>query len=443
MGETQSRPVVDSASKTGSSQKLYPKNATTTSTHFTNGSLPFPLLPRQQQQQQQPWLLQMISNPMKMNVTHCAEASTAPPPLPPPPLPPTTQSTTTAVTDKNTESAPPVDSIEAASQSVSAFNNPGPYEQAVHDGKRLVMIDTFDGFRCDINKQVSPFMAAIHSFHLGTTMLPDGRKSSYTFISQVADENGLLMARIDPIKGSLDGRIHKAVLGGLAMGKLQLAVTATDNKDGAQQANDTLMAEVDFGGNTWASNLKYGSMGGGLVYGMNYMQAIHPNVAAGGEGMYIASNGNFVSSYSMKFNWKAKVGTATEDMDALIPPPPPPQPGMPPAEEAGQSMICCNYNTGQMVATVNYKRCVTPNRLVLGAELQFSPMTLDSQVLLGAEYKWQRSKLNLCIDGAGRIQSLLEAKYGMAPGSPSISLSAEMDHYSDIMKFGYGINIES
>jgi hypothetical protein len=36
----------------------------------------------------------------------------------------------------------------------------------------------------------------------------------------------------------------------------------------------------------------------------------------------------------------------------------------------------------------------------------------------------------------------LEAKYGMASGSPSILLSAEMDHLSDVMKFGYGINIE-
>ena len=395
---------------------------------------------------------------MKMNMTQCAEATAPPPPPLPPPLPPITTADS-GVTPKSSSSSSsstttvlptdPVDSIEAATQSVSAFPNPGPYEQAVHDGKRLVMLDTFDGFRCDINKQVSPFMAAIHSFHLGTTMLPDGRKSSYTFISQVADENGMFMARIDPIKGSLDGRIHKALLGGMAMGKLQLAVTATDHQEQQQQqqqqqANDTCLAEIDFGGNTWASNLKYGSMGGGLVYGMNYMQALHPNVAAGGEGMYIAANGNFVSSYSMKFQWTAANAATAQDA-ALVttPPPPPTPPGGPPAEEPGQSMLCVNMNTGQMVATVNYKRCVTPNRLVLGAELQFNPLTLDSQVLLGAEYKWQRSKLNLCIDGAGRIQSLLEAKYGMAPGSPSISLSAEMDHYNDIMKFGYGINIES
>lgn len=93
--------------------------------------------------------------------------------------------------------------------------------------------------------------------------------------------------------------------------------------------------------------------------------------------------------------------------------------------------------------TVNYKRCVTPNRLTLGAELQFSPFSLESQLLMGAEYKWQRSKMNLCVDGAGRIQSILEAKYGMAPGSPSLLLAAEMDHANDTMKFGYGINIES
>jgi mitochondrial import receptor subunit TOM40 len=457
MGETQSRPV-DTRTTIVSRSSFY--DAYIKSITWNNITRPYLSIfyKPQHQQQQQPLMLSSLLKSMKLNVAQCAEApataTVPPPPVPPPPPPlpsPTSpsKSTTASSTEQaNNSSEGPqnVDSIEAISKSVSAFSNPGTYEQAMSDGKRLVMVDTFDGFRCDINKQVSPFMAAIHSFHLGSSILQDGRKNSYTFISQVADEHGLLMARIDPMKGSLDGRIHKPILGGIAMGKLQLAVTAPDNKDGAAQANDTIMAELDFGGNTWTGNIKYGSMGGGLVYGMNYIQSIHPNVAAGGEGMYIASTSNFISSYGMKFNWKAKSGQNELD-EMLIPTSeqqqPPPPPGSPPSDEAGQSMLCVHYNTGQMVASVNYKRCITPNRLLLGAELQFNPMTLDSQVLIGAEYKWQRSKLNLCIDGAGRIQSLLEAKYGISPGSPSLLLSAEMDHYSDIMKFGYGITIES
>lgn len=307
------------------------------------------------------------------------------------------------------------------------------------------MVDTFDGFRCDINKQVSPFMLAAHSFHLGTTMFPDGRKSSYAFMAQVADEQGMIMARIDPSRGSVDGRIHKALLGGAAVGKLQIGVS----QEGGP--NDTLLAEVDLFGHTWSSNVKYGSMGGGLVYGANYIQAVHPNVALGGEGMYISANQNLVASYGAKFSWQSAQpqAAAPNSMDALkeaidaTSQPAQPPPGMLPPETGGNNVLCLNYNSGQMAVTANYKRCITPNRLTLGAELQFSPLSLESQLLMGAEYKWQRSKMNLCVDGSGRIQSVVEAKYGMAPGSPSILFSAEMDHGNDSMKFGYGINIDS
>ena len=49
--------------------------------------------------------------------------------------------------------------------------------------------------------------------------------------------------------------------------------------------------------------------------------------------------------------------------------------------------------------------------------------------------------MSLAIDGTGRIQSIVEAKLGMTPGSPTFSLSADVDHSKDIMKFGYGLNV--
>ena len=45
------------------------------------------------------------------------------------------------------------------------------------------------------------------------------------------------------------------------------------------------------------------------------------------------------------------------------------------------------------------------------------------------------------VDGTGRVQSALEAKLGMAPGSPSLTFAAEVDHGKDTMRFGYGLNI--
>jgi mitochondrial import receptor subunit TOM40 len=305
----------------------------------------------------------------------------------------------------------------AAAAAASAIPNPGPYEQASQEARRLIMLDTHDGFRCDINKQLSPYMAVVHSFWLGTTMIPDGRTKTYSFLTQVADETGLLMARVDPERGSVDGRIHRALLGGAILAKLQLNVST-------EGQSDQVLADIDFGGMSWTGNVKYGSMGGGLVYGMNYFQSITPNLALGGEGMYIAVNQNLLSNYTLKYSMPAMNSeTETKSMDT-------------------PSMIVANYNAGQAMLTLNYKRVVTPNRVTLGAELQCSPATLDSQVAVGAEFKLTRSKMAVVIDGSGKIQSTLETKLGMGQG-PTLNFSAEVDHAKEMMRFGYGLTIDS
>ena len=92
--------------------------------------------------------------------------------------------------------------------------------------------------------------------------------------------------------------------------------------------------------------------------------------------------------------------------------------------------------------SLNYKRIVTPGRVTLGAELAANPYTLDSTVMLGAEFQWSRSKLQIAIDGSGKMQSLLESKLGKEPGQPKLQLSAELDHAKDEMKFGYGLSMD-
>lgn len=318
---------------------------------------------------------------------------------------------------------------------VPLFSNPGTYETApMEAGKGTVTLDTHDGFRCDISKQLSPYFAAVHSFWLGTAMLPDGRNKTYSFVAQVADENGLLMARMDPERGSVDGRIHTSILGGLAMCKLQLGLSGekpTEKQPDAGQ-NDQALGEIDFGGNTWTANLKYGSMGQGLMFGCNYFQAVTRKLAMGGEGMYIATNSSLLSSYTLKYthdNLTSEPDSGTTSFSSSAPP------------KDGTAVTVINYNTAQSLLSLNYKRIVTPNRVTLAAELQCSPQTLDSQVLLGAEVKLNRSKVGLAIDGTGKIQSVLETKLGMAPGSPTLNFCAEVDHGKDVMRFGYGLNI--
>ena len=261
-------------------------------------------------------------------------------------------------------------------------------------------------------------------------MLPDGKNASYGFTAQMNDEDGFMMARVDPERGSVDGRIHKALLGGLAMGKLQIGTSS-------EGANDQLLGEVDLGAQTWTANLKYGSMGGGNVFGCNYYQAVTPRLAMGGEGMYIAANGNQMSSYTAKLTFPNVNGdddaseTAAGSAQPAGPPPEPP------------SYLAATYNAGQGMLSLNYKRSVTPSRVNIGASLECSPMTLESQVLVGAEFNLTRSKMNVCVDGTGRIQSVLEAKLGRDPGSPALNFAAELDHGKNVMKFGYGLNIGS
>ena len=345
------------------------------------------------------------------------EAGSTPPPPPP-----------AAESDKAAAPPPPSpvaadDDIAKAAASVSSCPNPGPLEMATYDVRRLVSLDTYDGVRVDISKQLSPFFACVHSFHLGTTMLPDGKNCSYGFTTQMNDEEGFMMARVDPERGSVDGRIHKALLGGLAMGKLQLGLSS-------EGQSDQMLGEVDIGAATWTANLKYGSMGGGNVFGCNYFQAVTPKLAMGGEGMYIGANGNMLSSYTAKYSFD----NGTEEATDAAPAPGPPE---------APSYLAATYNAGKGMLSLNYKRAVTAQRVNIGASLECSPMTLESQVLLGAEFNLTRSKMNVCIDGSGRIQSVLETKLGREPGSPALNFAAELDHGKNVMKFGYGLNIGS
>jgi mitochondrial import receptor subunit TOM40 len=359
------------------------------------------------------------------NITNCDEAAPPPPPL----LPGSENAKKASESlpiDKASIDLEEEDSIAQAAAMASAYRNPGPYEQASGDAKRLVMLDCHDGFRCDINKQLSPYMAVVHSFWLGTSMLQD-RNKTYTWLTQVADESSLYMARVDPERQSVDGRIHKTLLGGLALVKLQLGLSP-------EGQNDQCMAEIDLSGGTWTANLKYGSAIGGLLYGCNFYQAITPNFSMGGEGMYVAANQNLASNYLLKYTMPAPA--EEEDDEAFSTNKTKNSNG----EQPSSTIIASLNTTGAL--TLNYKRVITPYRVTLGAELNCNPMTAESAVILGAEFKWTRSKLQVTLDGNAKMQSLLETKLGKEPGQPSLHFSADVDHLKDEMRFGYGLSID-
>jgi hypothetical protein len=287
-------------------------------------------------------------------------------------------------------------------------------------------------------------MAVVHSFWLGTNMIPDGRKRTYTWLTQVADETSLYMARVDPERLSVDGRIHKAFLGGIIMSKLQIGVSAPSNEEGAG-SNDQCLLDVDVNGPSWSANVKYGSMGGGRMYGCAFHQAITPRLSMGGEGMYIGVNGNMMSSYLVKYTMPL---TESSVDDALVKNASSP-PGAPPPESPSSTFMAQFAPAGPspMPLTMNYKRVVTPGRVTLGAELACNPFALGapgtSFATLGAEFKFgTKSKLHVTVDSTAKMQSSLETKLGKEPGQPSLNFSAELDHMNDEMRFGYGLSLD-
>lgn len=361
---------------------------------------------------------------------------------PPPPPPPPGSASSSSSSSLSSAAAPPPpppsaneandESIARAASLASQMINPGPYEQAPGDLKRLVQLDTHDGFRCDINKQLSPYLAVVHSFWLGTAMLPDGRKRTYTWLAQVADESSMCFARIDPSQSSVDGRIHKSIMGGLAVAKLQLGLSAEG------QADQCLL-DVDLNGMSWSGNLKYGSMGGGPVYGCSFHQGITPRLSMGGEGMYVAANGNMMSNYLLKYSFNAS------GEDSATTPTTPTSTSTSTTSEPPSSTVCVQFapsGPSPMPLSLNYKRTVTPKRVTLGAELSCDPLSLQSHCALGGEFKFSRSKLHVAVDGNLKMQSVLETSLGKEPGQPRLTLTAELDHFRDEMKFGYGLAID-
>ena len=95
--------------------------------------------------------------------------------------------------------------------------------------------------------------------------------------------------------------------------------------------------------------------------------------------MYVAANGNMMSSYLMKYAFRASDEGSTDAKST--------------GTESPSSAVCIQFapsGPSPMPLTLNYKRIVTPKRVTLGAELSCDPVTLQSHCVLGAEFKFNR-----------------------------------------------------
>lgn len=177
-------------------------------------------------------------------------------------------------------------------------------------------------------------------------------------------------------------------------------------------------ADFDFG--TSSAQLKiaqniHGQQGTHL--GVSYLQAITPRLSLGGEGHCSLGAPSATLVAAGKYSTGKYSGVITYT-------------------KAGMN--------DQL--SFQYHRTVSPGRVQLGSELAVQPFTGEAQMATGAEFSLKQSRINLSVDGSGKMQSLIETV--LSPAA-KLTFSAEM-HLGgaddavkprDSYKFGYALQI--
>ena len=156
------------------------------------------------------------------------------------------------------------------------------------------------------------------------------------------------------------------------------------------------ICDLDYIGTTSSSQLKVArNIHGvnGTHLGCSYVQAITKRLALGGEGILQAAAPAATFTSALKWTGDA-VGRRVLELR-----------GRRTARPAGA------------VTTVS------PNRVTLGTELNVAPATGDASFSAGAEFALKQSRVNLAVDGSGRMQS---ASRRSCRRPPALLFSAEM-----------------
>ncbi len=99
-----------------------------------------------------------------------------------------------------------VKQAEVERRKQAQLRNPGSFEKIIEEGKKLSSVDSFEGFRLEIQKMVTPHFYMAHSFMMGAKLPHVDTGALYDFSTHVVlPGNQLLMARLGH-GGSMDGR---------------------------------------------------------------------------------------------------------------------------------------------------------------------------------------------------------------------------------------------
>ncbi|KAJ1459310.1 eukaryotic porin/Tom40 [Pelagophyceae sp. CCMP2097] len=311
--------------------------------------------------------------------------------------------------------APPPASDFAATfetPEVVALKAPGQFERLHEDVKKLVNVNTFEGCKFELAKPLTPMFQTAHSLWLGGSHYPNAN-SHYKFSATVGDNERVCIASMDQY-GTLEGQVYATMLK-VFQGKFIFHLPS-DPSGGL-----VAVADVDFNGANANAQLKlahnvHGQKG--ALVGASYMQTISNSLAMGGEGSVSLDDPSATVSLAAKYAGLKHSATAT---------------------------LTKSTAPGNDALSLHYHRAVSP-RVQLGTELMLSPQTLEAQVASGAEFSLKSSRVNLSIDGAGKMCSVVETALSPAAklafsGEVQFGARDETGKHADEFKFGYSLQI--
>eukprot|EP00947_MAST-08B_sp_MAST-8B-sp1_P001268 g1268.t1 len=265
-----------------------------------------------------------------------------------------------------------------------------------NDVMRVLAINCFDGCNFELAKPLSPSFVLRHSILMGSTMVEEGSK--YSFGADVGDEKYVMMGRMDHT-GQLMGQYHQQLSKRFKL-KVQSAVVS--------QPGSRFIGDVEYTGADAAAQLRLGTQG---QYGLSYVQAVTPNLCLGAEGSLLASQNKLSVNYAARYSTPEYTAIGTLQ-------------GM-----GSDSM--------QWGLEAQYVRKVS-RKVNLACDFKCGLATGESEASAGYQFDLMQAKVTGKVSSNGTLQALLEEKIG--PGL-SILFSAQINHFQNLYKFGYGVQI--
>jgi len=252
-------------------------------------------------------------------------------------------------------------------------------------------VNTFDGFRVHVQKQVNLNTVVSHFYWVGSQQTGQPIYQ-YRLILPFDD-------KVVNVATDMDFNVEGEVKGPLSF--LGKNINAKSNFVIGEQANN-ISVDVDMVDDSSATQFHF-AKGTQSTLGVNYMQALLPCLVLGGSGQYNLGKGQLRTAIGGIY-------------------------------DRGENLVAAQWDNEFRIL---FLRRVNPNRVNVSTELTVDESG-NSQVSVGAEYTLKQSKLHMSLDSNLVAKSSVETT--LAPGM-TMQLCAEIAQAAQTYRFGFGVSM--